>query len=119
MDHVTDNNVTDRILVICATNRPKSLDGALMRRMEIHFCNDYPSIDEKCHAMRSFDVLSDDDIRRFVSETLPAKSTIHDINTFLRFCVRKRFHKKNNITDWSFETLNSVYTEYKSVFKFV
>lgn len=117
MDHVTDNN--EKVLVICATNRPKCLDGALMRRMEIQFCTDYPSFDEKCHAMRSFDVLSDDDIRRFVSETLPDKSTIHDINTFLRFCVRKRFHKKNDITEWSFETLNSVYTEYKSVFKFV
>lgn len=119
MDHVIDNNDTDRVLVICATNRPKSLDGALMRRMEIHFCTDYPSIDDKCHAMRSFDVLSDDDIRRFVSEILPHKSTIHDINTFLRFCVRKRFHKKTDITEWSFETLHSMYNEYKSVFKFI
>lgn len=117
MDHVNDHS---HILVVCATNRPKALDKALMRRMEIHFHTDFPSVDEKCRVMKSFEALGDEDVSRFVHETLPHKTTIHDINTFLRFCVRKKYHKTNKgFEKWSFDTLNSVYDEYKSVFKYM
>ena len=114
MDHVNDHS---HVLVVCATNRPKALDNALMRRMEIHFHTDFPSVDEKCRVMRSFDALDKEVVSRFVNETLPQKTTIHDINTFLRFCVRKRYRNSGDY-EWTFETLNSVYDEYKSVYKF-
>jgi AAA+ superfamily predicted ATPase len=117
MDYLNDRPEY-HVLVVCATNRPKSLDKALMRRMEIQFHTGYPSLDDKCNTMSQFQPLQErpELVRSFVTDVLPETSTLHDIHMFLRFCVRRQ--KRVN-TEWSSDTLITLYNEYKSVFKFV
>lgn len=105
-----------RVLVICATNRPKCLDPALMRRMEIHFHTDFPTYEQRTEAFMKWDVLTLDIVEPFVKQHLPESTTIHDINTFIRFCVRKQL--RNNY-EMSLDKLLDMYSEYKSVFKIV
>lgn len=112
MDYINEH---DRVLVVCATNRPECLDDALMRRMEIHFHTGFPSLEDKCLAMSDFEPLKQDVVYKFVKETLPNTATLHDIQTFLRFCVRR----ESRITEWNSITLEELYNEYKSAFKFV
>lgn len=116
MDYVNDR--PEHILVVCATNRPKSLDQALMRRMEIQFHTGYPNHDDKCSVMSQFEPLRDkqDIVRDFISDVLPPNSTLHDIYMFLRFCVRR---EKRIDTEWSLDTLRDLYIEFNSVFKIV
>lgn len=116
MDYINDR--PEHILVVCATNRPKCLDKALMRRMEIQFHTGYPSHDDKCSAMSLFEPLRDkqDIVVKFISDILPNTSTLHDIYMFLRFCVRR---EKQITTEWNLEILCKMYNEYISVFKIV
>jgi hypothetical protein len=116
MDYINDRQ--EHVLVVCATNRPKSLDQALMRRMEIQFNTGYPSMDDKSYAMSQFEPLRDntDIIRAFITDILPTTSTLHDIYMFLRFCVRREKHID---TEWTLDILHKLYSEYNSVFKIV
>lgn len=98
----------DQVIVIGATNRPGAIDSALMRRLDIHLQTHYPTTDEleaflnKKHCT---------DCSEFV-KTLPPNTTLHDLQTFIKFCARREADLTKK------EELFSLYSEYTNIYTF-
>lgn len=74
-----------KVLVIGATNRPESLDVALMRRMELKFEMGFPSKDVKECFIDTFGV--EDETKTFVCERF---QSLHDMKVFLKYITRSK-----------------------------
>ena len=74
-----------KVLVVGATNRPESLDVALMRRMELKFEMGFPSKDVKECFMDTFDV--ENETKTFVCERF---QSLHDMKVFLKYITRSK-----------------------------
>lgn len=74
-----------KVLVVGATNRPESLDLALMRRMELKFEMGFPSQDIKERFIDTFDV--EKDTKAFVCERF---QSLHDMKVFLKYITRSK-----------------------------
>jgi AAA+ superfamily predicted ATPase len=75
-----------KVLVVGATNRPESLDVALMRRMELKFEMGFPSKDVKECYMDTFDGL-ETETKTFVSDRF---QSLHDMKVFLKYITRSK-----------------------------
>jgi len=122
LDQLRDSKTN--VLVICATNRPECLDPALMRRLELHFHMDVPTVEQKCNALSNMIGGHSDDYTDFVLNVLPINATLHDLYTFIRYCIRTQLLKADIILDvtemdWGDIALTSYYNEYKTLFKFI
>ena len=113
----TLREMNKRVLVIGATNRPACIDPALMRRLELHFHMDVPSVNDKCVAISRLLGGENESYIDIVTEVLPINATLHDIYSFIRFCVRRQLVSPD--MELCVETLSVLYSEYKTVFKFV
>lgn len=94
----------DQVLVVGATNRPGAIDSALMRRMEIHLQTDYPSTEELEAVLKQHFPEAD---AEFVKRLKP-NTTLHDLNTFIKFCKRRNEHTN----------LSGLYSEYTTIYKY-
>jgi AAA+ superfamily predicted ATPase len=74
-----------KVLVVGATNRPESLDVALMRRMELKFEMGFPSKDVKECFMDTFDV--ETETKTFVCERF---QSLNDMKVFLKYITRSK-----------------------------
>lgn len=116
LDQLKDQR--SRVLMIAATNRPDSLDSALMRRLELQILVDRPSMHEKCMPFVTHFGGNVDDYISFVN-ILPITYTIHDIYSFLKFCIRKNCTHDIDMSIFDVELLTTLYTEYSTKLKFV
>lgn len=105
-----------KVLVIGATNRPECIDPALMRRFELHFHMDVPSTHDKCEAIARLIGGDPTSYTPLVTDTFPCNATLHDIYSFIRFCVRRKLVHDIEMCN---DTLTTLYGEYKTTFKFV
>ena len=88
---------TNSVIMIGATNREKSLDTALLRRLSVHLKLGNPSDkDKKTMLSNHFTKLSNDNLTELV-DTLPKSMTLSDIECFCKYCYRHFFtqHKKS------------------------
>ncbi len=96
LTHLDTLNTTS-VILIGATNRERSLDSALLRRLSVHLKLRNPSDkDKKTMLSNHFTTLSDDNLTQIV-DTLPTSMTLSDIECFCKYCYRHFFtqHKKN------------------------
>jgi AAA+ superfamily predicted ATPase len=119
MDHLRESK--RKVLVIAATNRPECIDPALMRRLELHFHMNTPTIEDKCNMFVNLLGGNIVDYKDIVETIFPVSLTLHDIQAFLRFCVRKHLRHSPDIAqaNWSKENLVTSYNEYITTFKFI
>jgi SpoVK/Ycf46/Vps4 family AAA+-type ATPase len=99
-----DSLKLSEVLVVGATNRPGAIDSALMRRMEIHLQTDYPSSVELETVLKQHFTEVD---AEFVKRLQP-NTTLHDLNTFIKFCKRRNKHTN----------ISSLYSEYTTIYKY-
>ena len=93
----------DNVYFFCATNRPRSIDAAILRRMDIQVKFPKPSIDTLRTYLTEFEDIDDEEF-----ESLFRGWTIHDMNKFKSFVNRHH----NEQTPCSSELLKKYYTSY-------
>ena len=77
-------------ILIGATNREKSLDPALLRRLSIHLKLDQPTIDDRGKMIRRFFSKLDHKDTEIVTSSF-TRMSLSEIENFCKFCIRKCF----------------------------
>jgi SpoVK/Ycf46/Vps4 family AAA+-type ATPase len=126
MDQLRDSQ--SKVLVVAATNRPECIDPALMRRLELHLQMDLPTHEDKCNLLAKLVGAGDAmDYSELVDILFPTTFTLHDIQSFMRFCMRKQLSShsttstktKTKTLSWTTQYLQPLFNEYITTFKFV
>lgn len=114
-------NAHSKVLIVAATNRPECIDPALMRRLELHFHMNAPTLEDKCDMLVQWLGGDQSTYREWIDTLFPPSFTLHDIQAFLRFCARKHLRNHPNLSNvqWDAHTLHTLYDEYITVYKFV
>lgn len=117
MDQLRDSR--SKVLVMAATNRPECIDPALMRRLELHLQMDLPTHEDKCILLANLIGEGEPvDYSEMVDLLFPITFTLHDIQSFLRFCMRKQL--ANKTFSWrNVHHLQPLFNEYITLFKFM
>lgn len=120
MDQLRDSQ--SKVLVVAATNRPECIDPALMRRLELHLQMDLPTHEDKCNLIAK--LVGDGDAMEYselVDLLFPTTFTLHDILSFMRFCMRKQLSSRSSTSTlvWNIQYLQPLFNEYITTFKFV
>ena len=105
IDNIIGKN---NIFLIAATNRPKDLDTAFLRRMELHMELDKPTIQDKLKVGKKY--LSE--ITEEVVLEMFDTWTLHDMNKFFRFVERRKWIDDTNIHNTKLKEYYQIYKDH-------